>query len=347
MEEYKNNPDDITIDAEGVIPCLQIGKLLTSTLNLGEILNLIMSRMSQLVEAENWSLLLLDEKTNELTFEVVVGLKKESVKDFRIPVGTGIAGKVAESGEIIIIEDAKNDPRVFRQVDSKTGFTTKSLLCIPLKTHGKILGVIEIVNIENFDLFKQKKLPILSILSDYAAIAIENSRYLTKIRTLSITDEYTGLYNARYMHEILPPLLHEANRHGKNLAVAFMDIDNFKRVVDTYGHLSGTMVLKEIGNTVSGCLSERDILIKYGGDEYVLIMPDRDKKHAVELTEKILQTIRSSLYLQDDPKPVKVTASFGLAIYPEDAQSKKDLLLFADNAMYKIKNSTKNGIGVA
>jgi len=347
MDQESNSAFDFSIDSDGVMPCLQIGKLLTSTLNLTEILNLIMSRMSQLVEAENWSLLLLDEKTNELTFQVVVGIERESVKDFRIPVGTGIAGEAAASGEIIFIQDVQNDPRFYKQVDTRTGFTTKSLLCIPLKTHGKVLGVIEIINIENFELFRQKKLPILSILSDYAAIAIENSQYLTKIRKLSITDEYTGLYNARYLHEILPALLHEADRHEKKLAVAFMDIDNFKHVVDTYGHLSGSMVLKEIGETVSGCLSDKDLLIKYGGDEYVLVMPDRDQQSALRLTEKILDAIRSSTYLKNDPKPVKVTASFGLAVYPESAQSKKDLLLLADNSMYKIKKSTKNGIGIS
>ena len=347
MNKENNKTFDFSISSEGIMPCLQIGKLLTSTLNLTEILNLIMSRMSQLVEAENWSLLLLDETTNELTFEVVVGLEKESVKDFRIPVGTGIAGQAAATGEIIFSPDVRKDPRFYQKVDTRTGFVTKSLLGIPLKTHGRVLGVIEIINIDNFDLFKLKKLPILSIMSDYAAIAIENSQYMAKIRKLSITDEYTGLYNARYLHDILPALLHEADRHQKNLAVAFMDIDNFKHVVDTYGHLSGSMVLKEIGETVTSCLSEKDILIKYGGDEYVLVMPDRDKSSAADLVEKILNAIRSSTYLLNDTQPVKVTASFGLAVYPEHALSKKDLLLLADNSMYKIKKSTKNGIGIS
>lgn len=333
------------VDSSEILSCLQIGKLLTSTLNRKEILNLIMGKISQLAEAENWSLLMMDEKTNELLFEIVVGIDQEIVKDIRIPLGTGIAGTSAQSGKIILIEDAQTDPRFFRQVDTKTGFTTRSLVCIPLKTHGKILGVIEIMNIPDIKRFRQKKLPVLSMLADYAAIAIMNSQYVEQIRRMSITDEYTGLFNARYLHDILPALLHDADRHNRKLAVAFMDVDNFKNVVDTYGHMAGSMILKEIGETITGCLEQKDILVKYGGDEYVLILPDRDKKSAVALSRKILKAIRSSTYLKTSGRGVKVTTSFGLAVYPDDARSKKNLLLLADNSMYHIKKTTKNGIG--
>ncbi len=339
-------PENLDMESQEILHCLQIGKLLTSTLNRTEILNLIMSRISQMVNAENWSLLLVDEKTNQLMFEVVVGIDHASVKDVRIPVGVGIAGQAVESSETIIIPDARKDPRFYGAVDDKTGFTTRSLICVPLKTHGKTLGVIEIINVEDLDLFQKKKLPALSILADYAAIAIMNSQYVDQIRRMSITDEYTGLYNARYLHEILPALLHDADRHNHKLAVAFMDVDNFKSVVDTYGHLAGSMILKEIGQTIGGCLEEKDILIKYGGDEYVLIMPERDKERALEITRNILKAIRSSTYLKSKRRAVQVTASFGLAIYPDDARSKKNLLLNADHSMYKIKKSTKNGIGL-
>jgi diguanylate cyclase (GGDEF)-like protein len=332
---------------ENLMPCLQIGKLLTSTLNLSKILELIMIKISQLVEAENWSLLLKDEETGDLRFEVVVGIDMEQVKNIRIPLGKGIAGKVAQTGDPIILEDAQNDPRVFRKVDQKTGFITKSIICLPLKIHGKILGVIETINIGDMEEFKQKKLPMLSILADYAAIAIENSQYMSKIQRMSITDEYTSLYNAGYMHQILPGLIKDADESGKKVAVVFMDIDNFKNVVDTYGHLSGSMVLKEIGEVIAGCLTEKEILIKYGGDEYIIIMPERDKSGALTLTKKIQDKIRGKLYLQTESHPVKLTASFGLAIYPDDADSKKDLLLRADGSMYKVKKSTKNDIGTA
>ena len=147
------------------------------------------------------------------------------------------------------------------------------------------------------------------------------------------------------MHEILPRLIQESETKKQKFAIAFMDVDNFKFVVDTYGHLSGSKVLDEIGKTVSACLSEKDILIKYGGDEFILILQDREKFQAIKLIKKILKVIRFSTYLRSENVSIKVTASFGLAIYPDDAQTKKDLLIKADNNMYRIKKSTKDNIG--
>jgi diguanylate cyclase (GGDEF)-like protein len=346
METQENETVENRLDHEVMMPCLQIGKLLTSTRNLHEILSLIMAKISQLVDAENWSLLLADDETGELYFEVVVGLDKAVVNDIRIPAGVGIAGIVAQKGEPLFIEDAEKDGRVYREVDRRSGFTTKSIICLPLKTHGKTLGVIEIVNLDDLSAFRKTKFPALSILADYAAIAIENSRYLSKIHRMSITDEYTGLYNARYMHTILPELLQHSETGKNRIAVAFADIDNFKQVVDTHGHLAGSTVLREIGETISGFLGNQDLLIKYGGDEFILILPGCSKEEALKLCQEILNHIRGSIYLQHEKNPVKITASFGIAVFPDDARTYRDLLLQADDCMYRIKKSTKNSVGV-
>ena len=132
-----------------------------------------------------------------------------------------------------------------------------------------------------------------------------------------------------------------------NFPLFFLDIDDFKSVVDKYGHLLGTRVLKEIGETISSNLSKEDILIKYGGDEYIIILPDKSKAQAVILSENIIRAIRESTYLKSEAEPAKVTASIGIATYPEDAQAKKELLILADNALFKIKSLTKNRVGTA
>jgi len=344
--QMKDIPDLNNIEPEVLVSCVQIGKLLTSTLDLKQILEHIMLKVSQLVQAQNWSLLLLDELSGCLTFEVVVGIEKEKVTDIKIQLGEGIAGLVAQSGETIFVPDAEHDTRVYKKIDQLTGFITKSIVCLPLKIHGKILGVIEIINVDNFEGFKKRDLPVLSILMDYAAIAIENSQYFSKIQRMSITDEYTGLYNARYLHNILEKLIKESEEAGHELAVVFMDVDNFKNVVDTYGHLCGSQVLQEIGITILGCLTKDDILIKYGGDEYIIILPNRNKKSAKNQVRKILDTIRESTYLNNEKQPIKLTSSSGIAMFPADAKNKKDLLLVADNMMYQIKRKSKNGIGI-
>ncbi len=205
------------------------------------------------------------------------------------------------------------------------------------------LGVIEIINVDDFTTFKKNYLPILSIFTDYAAIAIENARCFTQIQKLSVTDEYTGLFNARYLHSVLDELISKCDQ----MAVVFVDIDNFKAVVDTCGHLAGSQVLEEIGIDISACLDDSDILIKYGGDEYIILLPNKDKNSARIQIGHILNNIRKNRYLKIAPKPVKVTASFGIAMYPDDARTKKDLLLKADNLMYSIKRTTKNSVATS
>lgn len=343
--EHQKNGDDMH-ESGRIMACLEIGKLLTSTLDLDTILELIMQKASQLIKAQNWSLLLKDGKTGDLTFNIVKGINKEEVEGIRLMPGESIASHVAECGKPAFLPDVKNDHRFNSGVDKTTGFVTRSIACVPLNIFRKTVGVIEVINVNDFEVFKSRDLPVLNILADYAAIAIENSQYVARIERMNITDEYTGLYNSRYMHQVLDELLDQAEKGKTGLAVVFVDIDNFKNIVDTYGHLSGSHVLKEIGETISGCLEEKDLLVKYGGDEYVIILPETDRQTAVMCIEKVLQSIRSSVYLTGEEAPVKVTASFGIAMYPDDAGTKKDILIHADNSMYTVKNSSKDGIGM-
>ncbi|MFZ0392184.1 MAG: sensor domain-containing diguanylate cyclase [Calditrichia bacterium] len=342
MESY---PKMNGIEKEGLMACLEIGKSLTSTFDLKEILHLVMQKISQLIPAQNWSLLLRDESTGDLCFHIAVGIDQSEIMDQRIAEGEGIAGRVAQNGEMMIVINGDSDQRIHRKIDQLTGFHTQSIIALPLKTRDEVLGVLEIVNFPDPESFREKYLTMAQILADYAAVAIQNSRYYSRIQHLSITDEYTGLYNTRYLHDKLENLISEADDKNEPIAVVFVDVDNFKRVVDTHGHLEGSQVLKEVGEVMLQTLGERDILIKYGGDEFVIIMPGRDKDSAKSKAEAVLQKIRGSRYLTDTEEPVQVSASFGIAVYPQDADSKKLLLLQADHSMYRIKKSTKNGVG--
>jgi diguanylate cyclase (GGDEF)-like protein len=313
-------------------------------LNLQEILELIMLKVSQLIRAQNWSLLLKNEESSELTFEIVAGINKELFNGLHLLPGEGIASHVVETGKAVFIPDVNDSPLFNKNVDLQTGFTTRSLICLPLVIRGKTLGVIEIVNVKDMKIFELEDFPILTILADYAAIAIENSRYVDKIRKMSIMDEYTGLYNSRYLHQVLDEFFSKTDQKTQ-LAVVFVDIDNFKSIVDNYGHLLGTRLLKEIGETITSNLSERDILIKYGGDEYIILLPGMSKTQAVKHSENILRAIRESTYLKSEAEPARVTASIGIAVYPEDADAKKELLILADNALFTVKSSSKDRVG--
>ncbi len=344
MNKDKSDKNEHSHYTDALLACVEIGKTLTSTLDLKQILELIMVKVSKLIEAQNWSLLLKNEVTGELTFDIVVGINRDLIKGVRLEPGEGISGQVVRTGIPVFLSEVKDDTRFSRKVDQLTGFKTKSIICVPLKIHGKILGVIEIVNVKNIALFEKNYLPFLTILTDYAAIAIENSRLFAKIQHMSLTDEYTGLYNARYLHNILEELVENSCRQNRQFAVVFVDIDNFKTAVDLHGHLLGTKMLKELGQTITNHLSKKDILVKYGGDEYIIILPGRNKRKAKKLSEKILSAIRETTYLQSESRPVKVTASLGIAMYPEDAGTIKDLLILADKTMYRVKNTTKDAV---
>lgn len=347
MAELQSNSGSAATEAEKLRSCLEVGKLLTSTHNLDEILDLIVLKMSKLIRAENWSLLLKDGSTGELTFAAVAGMNKSLLSGVRLTPGVGIAGHVAMTGEPLFVPDVRGDPRFHGDVDAETGFTTESIICVPLRIHAKTVGVIEVINAEDVAAFRTHELPILNILADYAAIAIQNAQYVTRIRKMSITDEYTGLYNARYLHKIVEEQINSSIKKGVKFAVVFADVDDFKTVVDEYGHLLGGQVLKEMGHTIASCLESTDILVKYGGDEYVMVLPGRDKPNAKTAVEQVRTAVAESTYLESQPKPVRVTASFGISVYPDDAKTKKDLLLAADNCMYSAKRATKNAVYVA
>ena len=324
--------------------CVEIGKAVTSALNMEQITAVILVRLSELIRARNWTLYLVDEERNELTFEVVVGLDDKQVRDVRIEIGEGIAGRVAQTGEAILVPDGvQDDPRFNRKIDTLTGFKTHSLICFPLKAQGRVIGVLEVINPEDRSLFEAKFLPILSILSDFTAIAIVNARNYEKINRLVITDDVTGCYNTRFMHDHLQRLI----RGGKSVSLVFLDLDDFKKVVDRHGHQLGSRMLRELAGVLVGQIDPEDRLIHYGGDEFVIIFPQKDKEVAFTKVEQIRRAFEETAFLQSENLNVRISASFGIANCPADAPDQKALLQLADNALYHSKDRGKNTVTVA
>jgi diguanylate cyclase (GGDEF)-like protein len=329
-----------------IMTCVEIGKALTSTFNMEEILVTTVRRLSELVPASNWSLLLADPRSRDLGFEVVVGLDPSSVAHVRIPWGEGIAGIVAATGEPILVEDVRRDPRFSARVDGLTGFQTRSIICLPLKIQNAVIGVVEIVNPQDPVLFQKRSMMALSILADYLAIAIGNAMNYRKIAALTLTDTVTGFYNTRFLHQHLDALLNPPQGSPPTVSLVFLDMDNFKQVVDVHGHLLGSKVLKEVAEVIATQLREEDRLVHYGGDEFVLLLQGMGKLEAMEKVQAVRRAITDAVFLQGDGRRVKVTASFGIANYPEDAGDKAELLRLADQSMFRSKESGKDTITV-
>lgn len=336
-----------TFLTEELIACLEIGKILTATRNHKKIFEHIMRCGSRIIKAQHWSLLAKDEQTGNLKFEIVVGADKTLFDPITLGPSEGIAPYVAETGNPMFVPDVTKEPLFNSKVDMKTGFVTRSIVCIPLAISGNVIGVIEIVNIEDVDFFSKKNYPILTILADYAAIAIDNSKYFEKMKKISITDEYTGLSNARFMHHFLDDFFLDYKAHRRNIAAIFLDMDNFKSIVDTYGHMDGSELLKTIGEFINDFIHDKGILIKYGGDEYIILLPDRNSEEAYKIAEQLSDRMRNTAFPINANEKVHVSASFGIASCPDNALDKKNLLIAADNALFKAKKKKKSSINMA
>ena len=327
----------------------EIGKTLASTLNLKEILNTVMKQISDLLQPKNWSLLLVDEEKGELYFEIAVGEGAEKIKDLRFKMGEGIAGWVAQEGKPLLVSDVSKEPRFSTRADQRSTFKTKSIVCVPLKTKGKSHGVIELINKveEEIDSFGEEDLLLLNTLADYTAIAIENAKLFDRVQELTITDDLTHLYNSRYLHRSLEHEVERARRFKEELSLIFMDLDYFKDVNDKHGHLSGSKLLTEVAELISANIRAVDIACRYGGDEFVVVMPETSKKNARIVAEKLRDKFKGNLFLKEEGINCPLTASFGVAAYPEDARDRLELIHLADQAMYKVKNSTRDGVEIA
>ncbi len=322
-----------------------VAKTLTSSLNLDSILQTIMEKMAEYCRPDTWSLLMVDEQKNELYFAIAVGAAAETLAKARLKVGEGIAGWVAQHGQALIVPDVRSDPRFSSRVDAMTRLQTRSVICVPLRSKHRVLGVIQLINADVE--MSEPEMFFLQALCDYAAIAIENARAVEKIQELTITDDCTGLFNARHLHKTLETEVYRSARFGYQFSVIFIDLDYFKLVNDTHGHLVGSRLLAEVGYVIKAQLRLIDFAFRYGGDEFVVLLPQTSKDPAVVVAKRLQDSLRAGIFCSDQGLNLAVRASMGLATFPHDAQTPHDIIRQADEMMYMVKNTTRDNIGVA
>jgi diguanylate cyclase (GGDEF)-like protein len=323
-----------------------IVKTANSILEPKKVIELIMAKIQQLIPSEAWSMLMVDEDKQELTFELALGEKGKDVSGFRVKVGEGIAGWVAQTGKPAIVNDTSKDPRFAGKFDTKTQFRTRSILCAPLISRGRTIGVVEIIN-KLDGKFTQSDLEVLLTLVEPCAIAIENAILFQRTEQLTITDDLTKLFNSRYLNVYISREIKRCKRHGIPLSIIFLDLDGFKGVNDQYGHLAGSRTLTEVGSILVQAVRESDILARYGGDEFVVVLPETPPDGALVIAERIRKAIESHCFLADQGLEARISASFGIASYPDHALTPEGLIQKADQAMYRVKERDKNGIEVA
>jgi len=330
-----------------------VARALTSSLDRDAILRAIMQQMEQFFKPETWSLLLLDEGRRELYYAVAVGHTEADLASLRVPVGKGIAGWVAAHGESLIVPEVSQDPRFdarFLASSDKNGegrpFRVRSAICMPLRSKLRTLGVIELLNCR-LDTLSDYTISFLHVLCDYAAIAIENARAMERIQELTITDETTGLFNVRHLYRQMETEIERARRFKSQFSLIFIDLDYFKQVNDEYGHLVGSRVLAEVGRGLKSLVREVDSVFRYGGDEFIVLLPETGKIGARKTAEHLLASLRGMRFAETDGLRLEVRASFGVATFPEDGESVHEVIRAADGMMYLVKGSTRDNVAVA
>ncbi len=325
----------------------EIAKAMTSTLEVREVLQIIMQKLSELMQPSNWSLILEDESGGDLYFEICVGERAKTLQGLRLKPGEGIAGSVFQTGLARRVNDVRADPSFSKRFDDASAFHTQSVLAVPLKAKGRVLGVIEIVNGPQGPGFSEEDELTLSRLADYAAIAIDNARVFRKVQELTLTDEHTGLFNARHLRALLEQEVARAVRFDHPLSLIFLDLDRFKDVNDTHGHLCGSALLKAVGHLLRKCIRQVDSAFRFGGDEFAVVLIEADPLAALTVAERMRDAFRQTHFLEERGLDIRLTASFGVASCPEHARTATDLLEAADRAMYRVKATGRDEVVVA
>jgi diguanylate cyclase (GGDEF)-like protein len=329
---------------EELASMIEIGKALTSSLEIHEILETIMKQVERLIKPKAWSLLLVDKDSGDLTFEIAVSPVAERLKGFTLKRGEGIAGWVALHGQPLLIPEVSKDERFAVHVDKKLLFTTRSIVCVPLKIKKQVIGVIELINsLDELD-FDESDISLVSAIADFAAIALDNARNYERISELVITDDLTGLYNSRQFGQLIDEEINRSRRYLEEMSLVFLDLDHFKSINDTHGHLVGSRMLGEFGKLIGRHIRSSDMAARYGGDEFAIILPHTDKIQAVKMAENLLAVMKKTRFASDDGVEIALTASFGVASFPVDADNRADLIRAADIAMYNAKDSGRAGV---
>ena len=324
----------------------EVARALTQTLELEEILLIIMQKMAQFFGPERWSMLMVDEKAQQLYYAIAVGENAETLKGLRVPLGEGVAGWVASTGNPLVVPDVKMDPQWLAFSRAHPELNIQSIACVPVRSGEKTLGVIQLLN-SKLDLLSEYSISFLRILCDYAAIAIQNARSVELIHELTITDDCTGLFNARHLYTLLDEQVAISTQSREHqFSLLFVDLDHFKQVNDTHGHLVGSRLLSEVGGLMKRVLGPQNACFRYGGDEFVALLPGLGKQAALSATMLLWEALRDERFLTAQGLSLALAGSFGLATYPEDGNSVQAIIRAADTMMYNAK-TTRDNVSVA
>ncbi|MDZ7290354.1 MAG: sensor domain-containing diguanylate cyclase [candidate division KSB1 bacterium] len=297
-------------------------------------------------QVQKYSLMLLDESRDELLLRSHFGIPRKNVQRVRYPLDGDIGGEVIKRRRPIYVPDLQKTPSPF---SAHWGNLVKrgAFLVLPLLAEsGRVVGVAHLFRRQP-NSFSDKEIDLLRKLANQAGQVIDTIAVYQHTRELSFTDELTRVFNRRYFNQRIEREIQRAQRYGRALSLIMLDIDHFKIFNDTHGHLLGDAILKQVAEILDKSLRKADILARFGGEEFVILLPEIDKEHGCKVAEKLRGMIERADFPNAETQPFgRITISLGLASFPEDAQTANELLEHADQGLYRAKSHGRNQIGV-
>ncbi len=318
----------------------RITKVVASDRGLDPVLREVMRQLLRMVPADDCSVMLTDAAGKWLIFRDAIGLSKWEVQNIRFRVGEGVAGWVAKFRRPCLIRDARKDPRYVPVAGQRTSI--RSLMSVPLMAGGKTIGVLNLTHRSKVNAFRKADIELLLLLADHVSLEIENHR----LYELSISDGLTGLYNHRFVLRRTREETAEAKRYRTPLSLLMLDLDHFKRVNDTHGHPAGDRVLMGMAQILREHTREADILSRYGGEEFLLVLPNTGRDGARHIAERLRRQVAAT-DLGGAALRLRMTVSVGLASYPDDAEDPEALIKAADDALYAAKRAGRDRVMAA
>jgi diguanylate cyclase (GGDEF)-like protein len=309
-----------------------VSKAAISSQSADEMLPGIVSEIQKNFQFDHIGLGMFDYATKEIEIKAEAGSTTQALGR-RIPLGVGILGRVARSNELTLVQ-GEGEQRLLGLLPD-----ARSVLCIPIHYAETLLGILNVESRQE-NAFGKNDVMILRTLADLLAAALHNAFVFQKMQQQSITDGLTGIKTRRFFLESVHAEWRRASRTGRSFSVVLIDLDNFKAINDNFGHLEGDLVLSRIGRILEQKSRQSNIVARYGGDEFVIFMPETSVEQAQILSERL------RLWIATDPmlNERQLTASFGVATYPLHGSSVEDIIRVADSGMYVSKHAGGNKV---
>ncbi len=317
----------------------EIGNALNSTLELEKLFELIIESVTRELRAGVSSLMI--READYLIVKAARGMSKKLMKKVRIRVGESVTGWVAEHAQPLLIGDITENKR-FSRDGIRRRYKSNSFLSVPIIHKGEVLGVLNCTDKSDHGAFTEDDLEFMNLVASQAAVAIVNARMVDYIRNLADHDALTGLFNHRYFIDRASKEIERVDRYlNKSLSLVMIDIDFFKNINDTYGHQAGNKVLQSLANKIVEMTRRVDVICRYGGEEFVVILPEITSSKALIYVERVRKAVEK-MKVKIDGKMVSITVSAGIADYPTNCADSKKLIGCADLALYQAKNDGRN-----